>query len=177
MSVLKVLKMGNPVLRTIAKPVVFPMDDTTKTLINDMVETLADQQGAGLAAPQVGHSLRIIVVLLGDEVLTLLNPELVPVGDETEWAFEGCLSLPGLRGAVPRHAHVAWTAQDMDGQPVGGEVSDFSARLLQHEVDHLDGILYPDVMPDLRLLTYLDEIHNFQPADDDAETLEGEDHE
>ncbi len=166
MSALKIVKMGNPVLRKTAKPVVFPLDSKTEDLISRMAETLMHEEGAGLAAPQVGDSLRIVVALLGGAPHILLNPVLTMEGEDMEWGLEGCLSIPGLRGVVPRFQRISWTAQNMAGEPVSGTAEGFSARLLQHEVDHLDGILYPDRMPDLRLLTHVDEIENFLPGED-----------
>jgi len=180
MTVLRVVKMGHPVLRTVAEKVSLPAAEEVRTLITDMTETLAGEKGAGLAAPQVGIPLRIVVAHLGESVFALVNPELTPAGEEQELGWEGCLSLPGLRGVVPRSAKISWRAFDADGTPLSGEAEGFEARMLQHEVDHLDGILYLDRMPDLRLLTYLDEIHHFMPEESesgDTENTEGENHE
>lgn len=173
MGILKVARMGHPVLRQVAEPVkpeevVHP---DTQRLIRDMVETMFEYRGAGLAAPQVHVSRRIVVVRVpeagdaeaGDdsreapEVLALINPEIRPVSEDLVVDWEGCLSLPDLRGRVPRFEGVRASALTPHGTTVSFEVDGFAARAIQHEVDHLDGVLYPDRMPDLRSLSFLDE--------------------
>jgi peptide deformylase len=131
-----------------------------------MLETMADAGGIGLAAPQVYAGQRIILAMeLADraergaaKVHVLVNPELTTLGEEIELGFEGCLSIPDLRGLVPRHGRVGYTALDRRGRRVAGEAHGLFARILQHEVDHLDGILYPMRMTDLRHLAFTSEL-------------------
>src|SRR5262249_54056118 len=148
MTLRKIARLGHPVLLTEARPVGDPRDPEIRRLAQDMVETMRDAQGVGLAAPQVHESLRIIVAVDAANAdrpgpLVLVDPELTPDGDEREEAFEGCLSIPGLRGLVPRWRRVLWRATSLDGSPITGTADGFLARVLQHEVDHLDGVLYP----------------------------------
>ncbi len=178
MSLLPVVRMGDPVLRRVAIPVVDPTDPAVAALAQAMVETMVEAPGVGLAAPQIGSSLRLVVMRLiadrseVDEPLrsvALINPELEAIGDEIELGWEGCLSVPELRGVVPRHARIGYRAWLPDGTRVEGEAEGFQARILQHEVDHLDGILYLDRMRDFATLGYGPEI---QAA---AEAAYGED--
>jgi peptide deformylase len=168
MSVRKIARLGQPVLLARAQPV-DPADlarAELQQLVDDMIETMTDAEGIGLAAPQVFESLRLVVAMeLGDRsergrarTHILVNPELTPLGEDRSSAFEGCLSIPDLRGAVPRWRRVAWRALDRHGEPIQGEAEGLFARVLQHEVDHLDGILYPMRMTDLRLLAFGDEL-------------------
>lgn len=158
--------VGDPVLLTLAEPVADPAAPEVQDLIDDMVVTLAEAQGLGLAAPQVGHSLRLVLALpVADPAgraaglpSILLNPELEPLDGGQEHGFEGCLSIPGLRGRVARHRRVRYRALDRHGRPVAGEAEGLFARVLQHEVDHLDGVLYPMRMADLRHLAVLGEL-------------------
>ncbi|HYD32387.1 MAG TPA: peptide deformylase [Azospirillaceae bacterium] len=177
MALLKIARMGHPVLRRVADPVEDPTAPDIQRLLKDMADTMADAQGAGLAAPQVHVSHRIVLFRVpaeraqGEErsgeggepmpLQALINPEIEPLGDEMESGWEGCLSVPGLRGVVPRHRRIRYRGFDGEGQPVEREVSGFHARVVQHEVDHLDGILYLDRMPDLRLLTFTEEMRYF----------------
>lgn len=165
MALLKIARMGHPVLLARAEPVQDPASPAIGQLIEDMIETMEDASGAGLAAPQVHIPLRLFVYMVpaarsaGPDdppraVEALVNPVLTPIGDEIVVRTEGCLSIPGLRGAVPRHARVRYEGLDQNGRPVTGEASGFLALVLQHENDHLDGILYPMRMPDLRLLGF-----------------------
>jgi peptide deformylase len=169
MTVLPVLRMGHPVLLAVAEPVGDPTTPAIRRLARDMIETMHAEQGIGIAAPQVGRSLRLIVVLpIGErpgaeevaeiEPLVLADPVLEPADEEIEEAAEGCLSIPGLRGQVPRFRRVRWWARDLDGLEIGGEAEGLFARILQHEVDHLDGILYPMRMSNLRSLAFLDAV-------------------
>lgn len=169
MAILRVARMGNPVLRQVAQPVAPEAldDDELQVLIDDMLDTVADYEGVGLAAPQVHESRRIIVVCPpgaedgeGTEdppEMVLINPELEPLGeaDRTDW--EGCLSIPEIRGRVPRYGAVAVTALDRDGGALTFRAEGYAARILQHEVDHLDGVLFLDRMTDLRSLCFLSE--------------------
>lgn len=174
MSLLKIARMGHPVLRATAEPVRDPTDPEVWRLASDMVETMLDASGAGLAAPQVYASVRVIAVRSAESAgsggvpVVLINPAIEPVGEEIELAFEGCLSIPELRGIVPRYARIRWSALGLDGRPLKGEAEGFAARVIQHEVDHLDGILYIDRMTDLRLLGFVGEVHHITEALKDA---------
>jgi peptide deformylase len=159
MALLKIARMGHPVLLRPADPVDDPTAPEIRRLIADMAETMEDASGLGLAAPQVHVPLRIFVWRGGaGNVLALVNPELEPVGEETENGWEGCLSIPGLRGCVPRAARLRFRGFDMEGTPMEGEAAGLTARVMQHEVDHLDGILYPMRMTDLSLLGFTEEL-------------------
>ncbi|GBQ87383.1 peptide deformylase [Acetobacter nitrogenifigens DSM 23921 = NBRC 105050] len=165
MALLKIARMGHPVLLTPAQSVDAIDDPAVQSLIDDMIETMFDAAGAGLAAPQVHVSKRIIVYRTppgrveeesdqDDSVKVLVNPVLKPSGVETTLRLEGCLSIPGLRGWVPRYTRVFYEGYDRRGDRVAGEVGGFQANVLQHEVDHLDGVLYPMRMTDLRLIGF-----------------------
>jgi peptide deformylase len=168
MTLRKIARLGQPVLLNRAVPVDDPGRPEIRTLVDDMLETMADAEGIGLAAPQVYVGLRVILAVeLHDRsevgtapVRVLLNPELVPLGDETEMAYEGCLSIPELRGIVPRARRVGYRGLDGDGRPVEGEAEGLFARVLQHEVDHLDGVLFPMRMRDLRHLAFTSELRH-----------------
>ncbi|MDH5181366.1 MAG: peptide deformylase [Gammaproteobacteria bacterium] len=158
MSVKNVLRMGHPVLRQIAAPVTEFNTPELNSLIQDMFDTMAALDGAGLAAPQIGVSRR--VVIFGVErnrrypaaepvpQTILINPEVLPLDDDMEEGWEGCLSVPGLRGQVPRYTHIIYRGYDETGHLFEREVRGFHARVVQHEVDHLDGILYPQRIRD-----------------------------
>jgi len=158
MAILKIARMGHPVLLQEAEPVADPTMPEMRRLIRDMVETMQDAGGIGLAAPQVHVPLRLFVWRAGPGASVLVNPELEPIGEETESAWEGCLSIPGLRGCVPRHRRIRWRGLDAEGQPVEGEAEGLVARVMQHETDHLDGVLYPMRMEDLSLLGFTEEL-------------------
>ncbi|MBP8139754.1 MAG: peptide deformylase [Burkholderiales bacterium] len=160
----EVLRMGDPRLWRVSAPVEsFGMRELEE-LLQDMRDTMAAQNGAGLAAPQIGVGLR--VVIFGVEAnprypdaepvpyTELVNPVLTPLSAETEEGWEGCLSVPGLRGVVPRHAAMRYEGYDPRGRPIRREVTGFHARVVQHECDHLDGILYPMRMTDMRRFGY-----------------------
>jgi peptide deformylase len=159
-----VLKMGDPRLWRVSDPVARVGTAELDELLADMRDTMSAYNGAGLAAPQIGVPLR--VVIFGVEAnprypdaepvpyTELINPVLTPLGDEIEEGWEGCLSVPGLRGVVPRYASLRYTGLDPHGNPIEREVSGFHARVVQHECDHLDGILYPMRMPDMRRFGY-----------------------
>jgi peptide deformylase len=169
MSILKIARMGHPVLRQVAAPVLDPTSDAVRRLVDDMLETLDDIGGAGLAAPQVHVPWRVVIFKVGVErvsqraddtaqdLTVLVNPvvELVPGAVELGW--EGCLSVRGLRGAVPRSARIRYRGTTPQGEIVAREVEGFHARVVQHECDHLDGILYPQRMTDHRLLVFVEE--------------------
>lgn len=176
MSVLKIARLGHPVLLQIALPAGDPSDLELRRLVQDMVETLDDAGGIGLAAPQVHVSRRVVIYMVpaartgdpADEVplTAVLNPLLEPVGQEKELGWEGCLSIPGMRGAVPRWRRVRLTGQALDGSAIDLIAEGFHARVLQHEVDHLDGILYPMRMNDLSLFAYNEEWQRYLAAED-----------
>jgi len=159
-----ILKMGDPRLFERSKSVDRFGTPELKELIHDMCETMIDAHGAGLAAPQIGVGLR--VVIFGFEhndrypdaepvpYTELVNPVLTPLTTEMEEGWEGCLSVPGLRGQVPRFTRLRYTGFDPEGRPIQREASGFHARVVQHEVDHLDGILYPMRIRDMRSLGF-----------------------
>jgi peptide deformylase len=161
-----ILRMGDPKLLERSKSVERFGTRELKELIADMRETMIDAHGAGLAAPQIGVGLR--VVIFGFEhndrypdaepvpYTELVNPVLTPLTTEMEEGWEGCLSVPGLRGQVPRFTRLRYTGFDPEGRPIQREASGFHARVVQHEVDHLDGILYPMRIRDMRSLGYTD---------------------
>jgi peptide deformylase len=169
MAILKIARMGHPVLRRVAEPVADPSAPEIRRLVADMIDTMADAAGAGLAAPQIHVSLRVVIFQVpegrgtgGPEDLpqpltTLINPVIEPLGPELELGWEGCLSVPGLRGAVPRHARIRYRGMTQTGEAIDRVVAGFHARVVQHECDHLDGILYPQRMHDLRLLGFIEE--------------------
>lgn len=169
MAILKIARMGHPVLLQRAEPVADPGAPEIRRLVADMMDTMEDANGAGLAAPQVHIPLRLFVfrVLpgraegpedtpIGNTVV--INPTIEAIGDGRLVRWEGCLSIPGLRGAVPRHARIRYTGVDCDGQVVQAEVGGFHAGVVQHEYDHLDGILYPMRMNDFRLFGFNEEL-------------------
>jgi peptide deformylase len=170
MALLKIARMGHPVLRVPARAVPDPTAPWVRRLVADMVETMEDAGGTGLAAPQVHEPHRIVVFrvpevrlsdLPGDvaqELTVLVNPVIEPIGEECLLGWEGCLSVPGLRGVVPRHAHIRYRGSGLEGEAIEREVAGFHARVVQHECDHLDGVLYPQRMTDHRLLVFLEEL-------------------
>jgi peptide deformylase len=169
MTIRKIARMGHPVLLQQAEPVTDVA--SVRELIVDMHETLVDSGGIGLAAPQVHESVRVILISVPDQraetdepsmqITALINPELTPAGEEISLGWEGCLSIPGLRGAVPRWKAVHFKALSIDGEPIEGEAKGMMARVLQHEVDHLDGIMYPMRMDDLSRLGFDEEIGRY----------------
>jgi len=172
MAILKIARMGHPVLRTPAVPVadVEAMGGELERLIRDMTETLRDAAGVGLAAPQVHVSVRVILLDLPTESTEegkveagtiLINPDFTPLGETQDKDWEACLSIPGLRGLVPRYRRIAWQGLDQRGRPIAGEAEGFHARVLQHEIDHLNGALYIDRMPDLSSLIFNDQLKQF----------------
>ncbi len=159
MTVRRVLKMGEPLLGQVAAPVL-RFDAELEALVRDMDETMRSLNGAGIAAPQIGVSLRVVIFEVADNpryphvspvpYTVLVNPELTPLGEEQAEGWEGCLSVPGLRGLVPRHTRLRYRGVDLHGAPIDRTVEGFHARVVQHEVDHLDGILYPQRVRDMR---------------------------
>ena len=175
MSILKVAQMGHPVLRQRGRPLEKAdfRDPLVQKLIDDMVETMHEYKGVGLAAPQVHVSLRLFVALLDEDpdektVETVLaNPEIVPSGSSRKEGWEGCLSIPDIRGMVSRFTDVTVKALDRDGRAIELRLQKFSARVVQHETDHLDGVLFLDRMTSMESLTYLEEFSRFHSEDDD----------
>lgn len=161
MAILKIARLGHPVLLGTAEPVPNPTAPELRRLVQDMAETLTDAGGIGLAAPQVHVPLRLFLWRDGERLRALFNPVLAPRGEAIELGWEGCLSIPGLRGQVPRHASVAWSGQDESGAPAAGEAEGLAARVLQHENDHLDGLVYLMRMKDLGMLGFTEELARY----------------
>lgn len=180
MAILKIARMGHPVLLQRAQPISDPGAEQVRSLIADMTETMLDAEGIGLAAPQVHRPLRLILFVDAEErgevagrrPIALINPELEPLDDAIEPGWEGCLSIPGLRGVVPRHRRIGYRGLTAGGRTIEREAEGLHARVVQHEVDHLDGILYPMRMPDLSLLSFETELRHFQVQSDEGEPHE-----
>jgi peptide deformylase len=162
-SVTPIRLFGDPVLRTPAAPVV-DFDAGLRQLVGDLTETMFEAGGAGLAAPQLGVGLRVFTWFVDGEVGHLVNPDVTPVGEETEEAPEGCLSIPGFRFDCRRHLHVAASGWNMHGEPVRIEGSHLLARAVQHETDHLDGVLFVDRLDDEARAAALAEIQQAEWA-------------
>ena len=164
MSVREILKMGDPRLLRVAPPVRVFDTPELHALIHDMFDTMEAARGAGLAAPQIGIDLQLVIFgfTRNDRYpdrpavprTVLLNPVITPLSSEIVEGWEGCLSVPGLRGKVPRHAHIRYAGVDPAGRPIEREVDGFHAVVVQHECDHLIGRLYPTRMTDLTQLGY-----------------------
>ena len=177
MAVRDVLRMGHPVLREKAKPVEAFDTAELRALVADMKETMAAQNGAGLAAPQIGVSQRVVIFGVesnprypdADEVpfTILVNPKLTMLTREVEEGWEGCLSVPGMRGVVPRYTKLRYTGFDEKGNPIDRVAEGFHARVVQHEVDHLDGILYPMRMTDMSRFGFTKELFPGEEIADD----------
>jgi len=159
MAIRRVLTMGEPLLRAVAAPVT-RFDTGLAELITDMDDTMRHLNGAGIAAPQIGVSARVVMFELKDNpryphltpvpYTVLVNPLVTPLGAEQDEGWEGCLSVPGMRGLVPRFTRLRYQGFDVVGAPIDRTVEGFHARVVQHEVDHLDGILFPQRVRDLR---------------------------
>ena len=159
MAIRPVLKMGDPVLLRVAEPVRQFDTPELHTLLVDMHDTMQSLNGAGLAAPQIGMSQQVVIFGVGSNprypqaeavpYTVLINPQLEPIDEEIEDGWEGCLSVPGMRGLVPRYRKLRYRGFDPYGKPIDRTVENFHARVVQHEVDHLLGILYPMRMKDL----------------------------
>lgn len=179
MAILKIARMGHPILATSAQAVGDPRDPEIRRLIKDMVETMIDAGGAGLAAPQVHVPLRLVIFqapldradpgLSQDEkfdhtapLTVLINPEIEFLDDGKEGGWEGCLSVPGLRGWVERPGHIRYRGLDAEGRKIERVARGFHARVVQHECDHLDGRLYVTRMGDLSKLIFESEIRHFE---------------
>jgi len=167
--------MGHPVLRERARP----LDKSDiksaaiQKLIDDMIDTMHEYHGVGLAAPQVHEGLRVFVALLDEdpdaksEAAVIINPEIAPNGSAIEEGWEGCLSIPDIRGMVPRYTDIRLKALDRAGRAIELPLKNFPARVAQHETDHLDGVLFFDRMKSLNTLTFLDEYSRFWANDAD----------
>jgi len=167
--------MGHPVLRERARPVDTSelKDPLFQKLIDDMVETMHEYHGVGLAAPQVHEGLRLFVAVLDDdpdsesEATVIINPDIIPNAPDKREGWEGCLSIPDIRGMVPRFTDITVLALDRHGKKIELKLKDFSARVAQHETDHLDGVLFFDRMVSMQSLTYLEEYSKYHTKDDD----------
>jgi peptide deformylase len=179
MSILKIARIGHPVVRAAARPVPRKAfgDPAFQRLIDDMRETMYEYEGVGVAAPQVHQSLRLAVLEVpgSDErreaevpFTVLTNPAITPIGDEVESGWEGCLSIPDLRGLVPRLKRLRLEALDRHGKPFSLEASGFFARVIQHECDHLDGHVYLDRMADMKSLTFIKEFEAHVLQDEES---------
>jgi peptide deformylase len=177
MPVRDVLRMGHPVLRQRAKPVDNLGTPELRALVQDMVDTMKAKNGAGLAAPQIGVSQRVVIFGVDHNprypdaepvpFTVLVNPKIVMLTREIEEDWEGCLSVPGMRGVVPRYTRLRYAGFDAEGNPVEREATGFHARVVQHECDHLDGILYPQRMTDLSRLGFIEELFPGEDIHDD----------
>jgi len=179
MSILKVARMGHPVLRAKARAVERAdfKSPVFQKFIDDMFETMKEYHGVGLAAPQVHESLRVFVAMIDDapegdeeeqepEPIAIVNPEITVVGTDVVEDWEGCLSIPDIRGRVPRAREVKVRGMDRHGHRLELHVQGFPARVVQHETDHLDGVLFFDRMKSLETMTFLDEYSRYWRADD-----------
>lgn len=176
MAVRDVLRMGHPVLREKAKPVDVATPEL-RALIADMKETMAAQNGAGLAAPQIGVSQRVVIFGVDRNprypdaeavpFTVLVNPKITMLTREVESDWEGCLSVPGMRGVVPRYTKLRYTGTDEEGNPIDRVAEGFHARVVQHECDHLDGILYPQRMSDMSTFGFTKELFPDEEIADD----------
>jgi peptide deformylase len=177
MAIREVLKMGDPRLLKVAEPVREFGTPELESLLVDMRETMRDLNGAGLAAPQIGVGLRLVIFGFEQSprypeaepvpFTVLINPRLTPLGDIQEEDWEGCLSVPGMRGLVPRYRDLRYAGVDAAGAPIDRTVSGFHARVVQHEVDHLDGILYPRRIRDLTQFGFNDALFPGEVVVDD----------
>jgi peptide deformylase len=175
MSILKVARMGHPVLRERARPIDKSAikDPFFQKLIDDMIETMHEYHGVGLAGPQVHEGLRLFVAMLDDdpdsngEAIAIINPEIIPNASDKREGWEGCLSIPDIRGMVPRFTDITVVALDRQGKKIELKLKDFPARVAQHETDHLDGVLFFDRMTSMQTLTYLEEYSKYHSKDED----------
>ena len=167
--------MGHPVLRERARP--FEKSDLrdplVQKLIDDMIDTMHEYHGVGLSAPQVHEGIRVFVALLEEdpdsktEATVVINPEIAALTKSKEEGWEGCLSIPDIRGMVPRFTDIMLKALDRDGKPFELRLTDFAARVAQHETDHLDGLLFFDRMTSMESLTFMDEYSRYHQKDED----------
>ena len=178
MAILKIALMGHPILRMKSVPIENPCAPEISCFVEDMIDTLDDAGGVGLAAPQVHNSIRLVIFKVpamraaperykaagleeeSEEVplTVLINPQIEAIGNETNSAFEGCLSIPDMMGQVSRHSHILYRGVGLKGQLIEREAKGFHARVVQHECDHLDGVLYPQRISDLAAFGYNKEL-------------------
>ena len=166
MAIREILKMGHPILLEVAKPIEKFNTSELDSIIEDMIDTMKENDGAGLAAPQIGLGMQLVIFGFdsnerypeADQVpfTVLINPVITPIGDEEEDGWEGCLSVPGLMGVVPRFKKIRYQGKDQHGNEIDREVDGFHARVVQHECDHLIGKLYPMRIRDFSQFGYLD---------------------
>ena len=174
MSILKVARMGHPVLRRRARALDKSelKNPLVQKFFDDMIETMYEYHGVGLAGPQVHEGLRVFVAMLDEEpdedseARVVINPEIIPNGGTIEDGWEGCLSIPDIRGMVPRHTEITLKALDRTGKSVELALKGFPARVAQHETDHLDGVLFFDRMRSMQTLTFLDEYSRYWAKED-----------
>ncbi len=172
MAILKIARMGHPVLRQKAAEIDDPTAPDIRRLVSDMIETMADADGAGLAAPQVHALKRVVVFAIPAEraanqedadaevpLTVMINPGIEALTEETALGWEACLSLPGLAGQVARATHIRYSYATPDGERVTRDARDFHARVVQHECDHLDGVLYPMRMDDMARFGFVEEMN------------------
>ncbi len=172
MAVKTVFRMGHPVLREIAEPVTEFNTPELKSLVKDMFDTMEARNGVGLAAPQIGVSQRVVIFSVQENPrypdaehvpeTILINPQIEFLGDHVTEGWEGCLSIPGMRGRVPRYEEIIYRGYDPQGQRVERQVSGFHARVVQHEVDHLDGVLYPQRIRDMQAFGFEEELNGHE---------------
>ena len=175
MSILKIARMGHPALRTKARVIERGeiKSPTVQRLVDDLLETMIEYRGVGLAGPQVHVGLRVFVAVLDAgrdeepeaEPVALINPEITPIGGDVVEDWEGCLSIPDIRGRVPRAREILVRAFDRKGDRLELHAHDFPARVIQHETDHLDGVLFFDRMQSLESLTFLEEYSRYWAKD------------
>ena len=189
MAILKIARMGHPVLGRPADPVADPTAPEVRRLVEDMVETMRDAEGTGLAAPQVHVPRRVVVFFVAPEragddgeesdeetlegvpLTVLVNPLVEPLTERKQLGWEACLSVPGLAGQVPRFGAVRYSGFGLDGKQIVREARGFHARVVQHECDHLDGILYPQRMTDLSRLVFTTEMKHRVEAGEPLEPV------
>jgi len=177
MAVRSVLRMGDPRLLQVSAPVSAFGTPELRALVQDMQDTMAAMNGAGIAAPQIGVQLQVVIFGVGanprypdaEQVpyTILCNPAIAPLDDAEEEGWEGCLSVPGMRGVVPRHRRIRYTGCDLDGNPIDRTVEGFHARVVQHECDHLWGVLYPMRIRDMSRFGFTEELFPGQNIPDD----------
>ena len=168
MTARTVLRMGDPLLRQVASPVESFATPELQQLVDDMADTMQNCDGAGLAANQIGVLQRVVVFGVEHNprypdaepvpFTVLVNPRITPLSELREPGWEGCLSVPGMRGLVPRYTHIRYRGFDPSGRPIDRQVDGFHARVVQHECDHLDGILYPERIEDMRMFGFIEEL-------------------
>jgi peptide deformylase len=191
MAILKIARMGHPILGMESVPVKDPSAPEIRYLVDDMIDTLNDAGGVGLAAPQVHLPIRLVIFKVPDSstaaeryrdaglevgseevpLTILMNPVIDAIGNETHSAYEGCLSIPEMSGEVQRPVHIRYSGVGLDGDTIEREATGFHARVVQHECDHLNGILYPQQITDMRTFGYNNEMRKSFVPEEAADTL------